>query len=265
MSTDFVADLAAQDSTGELEVLVADGDSERRVGGAPARAAAARRPQAEHHREPGALGLPGPERLHRRARGDLIVRLDCHSRYPARLPAPLRRAVRADGCVERRRRLVPTGRRRWSGRWPARWTARSAASAGRAPRGAGRCTTDTVTFGAFRPEAFERAGMFDETLMRNQDDEFNLRLRRAGGQIMLDPRHHRDVPCRAARSRGVCRQYYEYGLWKVPVMLKHRRVLSARASRRWPSSGRCSWSLRSAVRSSTSRSGSSWPRSASMR
>ena len=89
-------------------------------------------------------------------------------------------------------------------------------------------TTDTVTFGAFRPEAFERAGMFDETLVRNQDDEFNLRLRRAGGQIMLDP----DITV-MYRPRGsivrVWRQYYEYGLWKVPVMLKHRRVLTMRS------------------------------------
>jgi succinoglycan biosynthesis protein ExoA len=70
--------------------------------------------------------------------------------------------------------------------------------------------------------------MFDETLVRNQDDEFNLRLRRAGGQIVLDP----DITV-MYRPRGsmarVWRQYYEYGLWKVPVMLKHKRVLSVRS------------------------------------
>ena len=64
--------------------------------------------------------------------------------------------------------------------------------------------------------------------MRNQDDEFNLRLRRAGGQIVLDP----DITV-MYRPRGsigrVWRQYYEYGLWKVPVMLKHRRVLTVRS------------------------------------
>jgi GT2 family glycosyltransferase len=64
--------------------------------------------------------------------------------------------------------------------------------------------------------------------VRNQDDEFNLRLRRAGGQIVLDP----DITV-MYRPRGsigrVWRQYYEYGLWKVPVMLKHRRVLTVRS------------------------------------
>ena len=101
----------------------------------------------------------------------------------------------------------------------------------------GPVTTDTVTFGAFRPEAFEHAGMFDETLVRNQDDEFNLRLRRAGGQIMLDPEI--TVMYRPRGSIGrVWRQYYEYGLWKVPVMMKHRRVLTCAASPRSPSCSR---------------------------
>ena len=69
---------------------------------------------------------------------------------------------------------------------PARWTARSAGSAGRAAAD-GPVSTDTVTFGAFRPEAFQHAGLFDETLVRNQDDEFNLRLRRAGGRSCSTP------------------------------------------------------------------------------
>jgi hypothetical protein len=39
-------------------------------------------------------------------------------------------------------------------------------------------------FGAFRPEAFSRVGLFDESLRRNQDDEFNLRVRLAGGGVV---------------------------------------------------------------------------------
>ena len=70
--------------------------------------------------------------------------------------------------------------------------------------------------------------MFDETLIRNQDDEFNLRLRHAGGQIMLDPEITVMYRPRGSLAR-VWRQYYEYGLWKVPVMIKHRRVLTMRS------------------------------------
>jgi hypothetical protein len=64
--------------------------------------------------------------------------------------------------------------------------------------------------------------------VRNQDDEFNLRLRRAGGQILLDPEITVMYRPRGSIAR-VWRQYYEYGLWKVPVMLKHRRVLTVRS------------------------------------
>ena len=93
--------------------------------------------------------------------------------------------------------------------------------------GGERVETDTVTFGAFRPEAFARAGVFDEALVRNQDDEFNMRLRAAGGRIVLDPAI--TVMYRPRGSfAGVWRQYFEYGLWKVPVMLKHKRIATVR-------------------------------------
>lgn len=46
---------------------------------------------------------------------------------------------------------------------------------------------DTVPFGCYRKEAFEKIGLFNENLIRNQDIEFNLRFRRTGGKILLVP------------------------------------------------------------------------------
>jgi hypothetical protein len=91
-----------------------------------------------------------------------------------------------------------------------------------------RVEVDTVPFGAFRRDAFQRVGLFDESLVRNQDDEFNFRLRRAGGRIVRDPSIMLEYTPRGT-FRSVFRQYYEYGRWKVPVMLKHRRVVSLRS------------------------------------
>ena len=82
-----------------------------------------------------------------------------------------------------------------------------------------RIEVDTVTYGAFRPEAFQLAGRFDESLVRNQDDEFNLRLRLSGGRIVLDPSIRVRYRPRGSLTK-VFRQYFEYGLWKVPVMLE---------------------------------------------
>ena len=95
-------------------------------------------------------------------------------------------------------------------------------------RGGDRVDVDTVTFGAFRPRAFEQAGRYDETLVRNQDDELNLRIRRAGGRIVLDPAISVSYTPRGS-LRKVFRQYFEYGLWKVPVMRRHGQVLGARS------------------------------------
>lgn len=80
--------------------------------------------------------------------------------------------------------------------------------------------TDTVAFPAYRRSLIERAGAFDEELVRNQDDEYNYRLCKMGAKILLAS----DVHCRYySRSSlsSLWRQYFQYGYWKVRVMQKH--------------------------------------------
>jgi GT2 family glycosyltransferase len=104
------------------------------------------------------------------------------------------------------------------------------------PIGVGNCRfrtggqpgyVDTVVFGAYRREVFQRVGGFDEELVRNQDDEFNIRILAAGGRLYFDPR----IRCRyyARSSLGrLWRQYYQYGFWKVRVRQKVGRLGSWR-------------------------------------
>ena len=42
---------------------------------------------------------------------------------------------------------------------------------------------DTVTYGCWRKSTLLKLGLFDEQLVRNQDDELNLRITRSGGKI----------------------------------------------------------------------------------
>ena len=80
--------------------------------------------------------------------------------------------------------------------------------------------TDTVPFPAYTREILERAGPFDEELVRNQDDEYNYRLRKLGARIFLAA----DVRSRYySRSsfRSLWSQYFQYGYWKVRVLQKH--------------------------------------------
>src|SRR5205085_4068568 len=90
-----------------------------------------------------------------------------------------------------------------------------------------RMEVDTVYCGAFRPEAFARVGLFVD-LGPDHDEEFNLRLRRAGGRIVLDPAIRAYYTGRRSFA-DVFRQYHDYGLWKIPVMQRHRQVLSGRS------------------------------------
>jgi hypothetical protein len=79
---------------------------------------------------------------------------------------------------------------------------------------------DTVYMGAWRREVFERVGIFDEEMVRNQDDELSYRIREQGGRILLDPSiRSRYYPRTTPRS--LWRQYFQYGYWKVRVMQKH--------------------------------------------
>jgi succinoglycan biosynthesis protein ExoA len=86
---------------------------------------------------------------------------------------------------------------------------------------------DTVYMGAWYRRVFEKVGLFDEELVRDQDDEFNYRLREHGGQILLTPAIRSDYTVRST-PRALWQQYYQYGFWKVRVLQKHPRQMSPR-------------------------------------
>jgi succinoglycan biosynthesis protein ExoA len=79
---------------------------------------------------------------------------------------------------------------------------------------------ETVAFPAYTRRAIEKAGLFDEELIRNQDDEYNYRLRGLGGRILLCPDIHSRYYSRSS-LRSLWSQYFQYGYWKVRVMQKH--------------------------------------------
>jgi len=86
---------------------------------------------------------------------------------------------------------------------------------------------DTVAFGAYRREIFDRVGYFDEVLVRCQDDEFNYRITNAGYKIFLD-RNIRSVYYVRTGFKKLFSQYYQYGFWKVLVNRKHKTITTVR-------------------------------------
>lgn len=87
--------------------------------------------------------------------------------------------------------------------------------------------TDTVTSPMYPMEVFEKIGYFDERLTRNQDDDFNYRVTLAGGKIYYDHSISLKYYVRGT-FKGLWRQFFQYGYWKVFVNKKHTSVTTMR-------------------------------------
>jgi glycosyltransferase involved in cell wall biosynthesis len=83
-------------------------------------------------------------------------------------------------------------------------------------------TADTVAFGAYRRDVFERLGVFAEELKKGEDAEFNYRLRDAGGRIMLCPEIRVSYIVRGSLP-ALFRQYFGYGRSKPEIIMRHPR------------------------------------------
>lgn len=87
--------------------------------------------------------------------------------------------------------------------------------------------TDTVPFPAYKRSIIDKVGLYDEELVRNQDDEYNYRIREAGGKILLAEDVKSEYYSRGSLKK-LWSQYFQYGFWKVRVLQKHPRQMSLR-------------------------------------
>jgi glycosyltransferase involved in cell wall biosynthesis len=247
----LVADIASQTFAGQVEVIVADGGSTDGSRDRLEKAARAAGLDLTVIANPDRWVSHGLNSCIARASGDLIVRLDCHSRYPSDYLARCARLAETTGAWNVGGLVVAEGSSTGE---------RAVACALQSPFGGVHWTrhenevspveVDTVYCGAFLPHALSRVGAFDEGLVRNQDDELNLRIKRAGGRIVLDPTLRVRYTPRGS-LRALFRQYYEYGLWKVPVMRKHRAIVSIRSLA--PTAFVCSLALLAALAPASSK------------
>ena len=160
------------------------------------------------------------------ARGEYIIRMDAHS-----MPYPEYVACCVQALQEERGTNV-------GGVWEIRpgaqtWIAESIAVAAAHPLGVGDAlyrlspragAVDTVPFGAFRRKLIGSIGKFDETLLSNEDYEFNTRVRKSGGIVWLDP-SIRSVYFARASLIELARQYWRYGFWKWRMLRRYPETL----------------------------------------
>jgi hypothetical protein len=85
----------------------------------------------------------------------------------------------------------------------------------------------TVYLGCFRRSALDRVGGYDESMVRAQDWEMNLRIRQSGGVVWFTPELR--VTYRPRHTlRALVRQYHDYGRWRREVTRRHPDTLSLR-------------------------------------
>lgn len=160
------------------------------------------------------------------SRGEIILRLDGHSGpYP--------------DYVEKSVAALEAGRgQNVGGVWEIRpgaetWVARSIAVAAAHPLGVGdalyrhakqAAAVDTVPFGAWNRLLVEQIGGYDESLLSNEDYEFNARIRQDGGKIWLDPAI-RSLYFARPTLAALARQYWRYGFWKLQMLRRYPKTL----------------------------------------
>jgi glycosyltransferase involved in cell wall biosynthesis len=157
-----------------------------------------------------------------RARGQVVMRMDAHNEYPANY---ISRLVHW---------LENTDADNVGGLWITRPSSDTAIAKAIAfgcshPFGVGNaryrtgvkepCKVDTVPFGCYRRDVFDRIGLFDEELVRDQDNEFNQRLINAGGTILLVPDVTSYYHARGTLEK-LWRMYYQYGYFNALVVRK---------------------------------------------
>ena len=154
--------------------------------------------------------------------GRVIVRMDAHS---------LPHTDYVERCLEV---LRETDAANVGGVWEIRplgqgWLARGIAAAAGHPLGAGDARyriggkageVETVPFGAYLRKWLDQVGPFNEELHTNEDYEYNLRLRNAGGIIWFDPSIQSTYYARADLP-SLFRQYLRYGYWKSQMLRLH--------------------------------------------
>ncbi len=160
------------------------------------------------------------------AKGEILIRLDAHSE-------PNAEYVKTSVDLLKKNVAENVGGIWEIQPWEDTCIAKAIAKAAAHPLGVGdakyRVSTkaqyvDTVPFGAFYKKTFENIGCFDETMLANEDYEFNARLKNSGGKVWLDPRIRSKYYARK-NLKELAKQYWRYGFWKARMLQRYPETI----------------------------------------
>ena len=223
----FLESVVAQDLEGlSYELIIADGmsdDGTRDI----VQKAQERHPQIRMIDNPSRIVSAGLNAAVYSARGGVVVRMDVHTEYKSDYVRRCVEVLERTGADNVGGACIAKGKGYVGCAIAAAFQCAFAVGGARWHRPSYKGSVDTVHLGCWRREMLQEIGLFDENLVRNQDDELNLRIVRAGGTVWQTPEI---VSWYHPRSslRDLFSQYFQYGFWKVAVIRKHRLPASWR-------------------------------------
>ncbi len=162
-------------------------------------------------------------------KGQIVVRVDGHATLSPDYILNAVTTLRSTGAANVGGIQRPTGRSVFERAVARAMTSKFGTGGSKFHVGGQAGPTDSVYLGVFDRTRAEKVGWFDERLIRNQDYELNIRLRRDGATIWFDPNLWVDYQPRSSLSQ-LARQYFQYGWWKAKVVSLHPSSLRLRQS-----------------------------------
>lgn len=221
-----VARILDQDYPGEIEVAIAVAPS-RDGTEAVARAIAAQDPRVQVVQNPSGRTPSGLNAAIAATKGEIVVRVDGHAMIPADYVRIAVVTLRETGADNVGGIMAAEGVTAFECAVARAMTSRFGVGGAAFHVGGEPGPALTVYLGAFPRLALNRVGGYDESMVRAQDWELNLRLRQSGGLIWFTPAMR--VIYRPRPSiRSLARQYHDYGRWRREVVNRHPGTLSLR-------------------------------------
>jgi glycosyltransferase involved in cell wall biosynthesis len=164
------------------------------------------------------------------AKGDVVVRMDGHCKYPLNYVSKLVELLAKSAADNVGGVLIAAGHSNYA-QSAIRLAYRSPLSVGSALRSYDSQhfvrEVDDVHGGCWHKAKLLEVGGFDEKMVRNQDDELSFRIRNHGGRILQDASIRVEYYVRDS-FKNLFKQFLQYGYWKIPVILKHPKQSSLR-------------------------------------
>ena len=223
---DSVSAILSQDYLGSFEIILALGPSRDQTN-MIAESLAQRDSRIKLVMNPSGKTAAGLNLAIAASESPVIVRVDGHAKIPNNYLSLAVSILRESGAVNVGGVMAAEGVTNFEIAVSRAMRSALGVGASRFHTGGNAGEADTVYLGAFRREAINAVGGFDERYTRAQDWELNHRLRKNGGKIYFDPRlqvTYRPRP----NLKKLAKQYFQYGRWRRVVSRSHPGTVNLR-------------------------------------